>query len=293
MVSAIIELRETGQYMLKELLEAAGIAKSVFKYWNDRLSKAQGKDTEIVQQIREIVSQSRGRYGYRRVCLALKQRGWVVNHKKVLRLMRQYQLLCVKFKHRNRQYQSYKGKVGKIAGNKLTRRFNTDRPYQKVLTDVTQFNISATGEKLYLSPFMDVYSGEILSYTIDRSPTLDIALAPLEALVQRRPVLDYRMTVHSDQGWHYQHKRWVTYLEKHKIFQSMSRKGNCLDNAPMENFFGLLKQEMFYGQAFATYTELEAAIHQYIDFYNNDRIKTKLKGMSPVNYRRHTFEDIA
>ena len=73
----------------------------------------------------------------------------------------------------------------------------------------------------------------------------------------------------------------------------MSRKGNCLDNSPMENFFGLLKQEMFYGQQFITYTELESAIHQYIDFYNNDRIKTKLKGMSPVNYRKHTFNKIA
>lgn len=259
--------------MLKELLEAAGIAKSVFKYWNDRLSDYHNKDAEIVQQIREIVGQSKGRYGYRRVCLALKQRGWVVNHKKVLRLMRQYQLLCMKFKHRNRQYKSYKGKVGRIARNKLTRRFKTDRPYQKVLTDVTQFNISATGEKLYLSPFLDVYSGEILSYKIGHSPTLDIALIPLEDLVKRRPDLDYRMTVHSDQGWHYQHKKWVGYLKKSKTFQSMSRKGNCLDNAPMENFFGLLKQEMFYGRAFTTYTELETAIHEYIDFYNNDRIK--------------------
>lgn len=279
--------------MLKELLEAAGIAKSVFKYWNDRLPEEHNKDTEVVQSIQDIVTESKGRYGYRRVCLALKKRGLVVNHKKVLRLMRQYQLLCVKFKHRNRQYKSYKGKVGKVAKNKLSRRFKTDRPYQKVLTDVTQFNISASEEKLYLSPFMDVFSGEILSYRISRAPTLDIAINPLEELIEQRPKLDYRMTVHSDQGWHYQHKKWVRHLKEHKTFQSMSRKGNCLDNAPMENFFGLLKQEMFYGQSFMTYAELESAIHQYIDFYNNDRIKTKLKGMSPVNYRKHTFNKIA
>ncbi len=239
------------------------------------------------------MTESKGRYGYRRVCLALKNRGIVVNHKKVLRLMRKYQLLCVKFKHRNRQYKSYKGKVGKVAKNTLSRRFKTDRPYQKVLTDVTQFNISASGEKLYLSPFMDAFSGEIYSYKISRSPTLDIAIDPLKELIEHRPALDYRMTVHSDQGWHYQHKKWVKYLKQNKTFQSMSRKENCLDNSPMENFFGLLKQEMFYGEQFTTYTELASAIHQYIDFYNHDKIKTKLKGMSPVNYRRHTFNKMA
>ena len=275
--------------MLKELLETAGIAKSVFKCWNDRLPEENSKDTEIVQSIRDIVKDSQGRYGYRRVCLSLKNRGIIVNHKKVLRLMRQNQLLCVKFKHRNRQYKSYKGKVGKIAKNKLSRRFKTDRPYQKVLTDITQFNISASGEKLYLSPFMDVFSGEILSDRSSRAPTLDNAIIPLKELIDLRPELDYRMTVHSDQGWHYQHKKWVKYLKTHKTFQSMSRKGNCLDNASMENFFGLLKQEMFYGQQFVTYKELESAIHQYIEFYNHDRIKTKLKGMSPVIYRKHTF----
>ncbi|CEA01981.1 Integrase core domain protein [Jeotgalicoccus saudimassiliensis] len=289
----IIELRKTGRYQLKELLETAKIAKSVFKYWNDRLPEQHDKEAEIVESIQTIVAESKGRYGYRRVCLALKNKGMIVNHKKVLRLMRKYQLLCGKFKHRNRQYKAYKGKVGKIAKNKLSRRFKTDRPYQKVLTDITQFNIPASGEKLYLSPFMDAFSGEILSCKINRSPTLDIAIDPLIDLIQQRPMLDYRMTVHSDQGWHYQHRQWVKYLKKHQTFQSMSRKGNCLDNSPMENFFGLLKQEMFYGQQFTTYTELESAIHQYIAFYNNDRIKTKLKGMSPVNYRRHTFNKIA
>src|SRR5699024_1435035 len=138
--------------------------------------------------------------------------------------------------------------------------YATDRPYQKVLTDITQFTVSASGEKLYLSPFMDVFSGEILSYTISRAPTLDIAIKPLKELIEHRPDLAYRMTVHSDQGWQYQHKKWVSHLKEHKTFQSMSRKGNCLDNAPMENFFGLLKQEMFYGQQFMTYKELESAI---------------------------------
>src|SRR5699024_2494583 len=133
-VRAIIELRETGLYMLKELLEAAQITKSVFKYWNDRLPEENNKDTALVQALKDIVTERDRRYGYSRVCLALKKRGIIVNHTKVLRLMRQDQLLCVMFKHRNRQYKSYKGTVAKIAKTKLSRRCKTGLPYQKLLT---------------------------------------------------------------------------------------------------------------------------------------------------------------
>lgn len=136
--------------------------------------------------------------------------------------------------------------------NKLRRWFKTDRRYQKVLIDVTQFNILASGEKLYLSPLMDAFSGEISSYRISRARRLDIVVNLLEESIERGLKLDYRMMVHSDQGWHYRHKKWVRHLKEHKIFQSMSRKGNYLDNSAMENFIGLLKQEMFYGQHFMT-----------------------------------------
>ncbi len=111
-------------------------------------------------------------------------------------------------------------------------------------------------------------------------------------MIESRPNLDHRLTIHSDQGWHYQHSQYTNLLKEHKIFQSMSRKGNCLDNSVMENFFGLLKQEMYYGQKFKDFQDLEQAIHRYINFYNNERIKSKLKGLSPKNYRRQTFEII-
>jgi len=136
---------------------------------------------------------------------------------------------------------------------------------------------------------MDVYSLEILSFKVSSRPTLDIVTEPLHELLAMRPDVNYRCTIHSDQGWHYQNYKYVNFLKQHQMFQSMSRKGNCLDNALMENFFGLLKQEMFYGQHFDNVHQLKVAIHRYINFYNNDRIKTKLKGLSPKRFRKQTF----
>ena len=146
------------------------------------------------------------------------------------------------------------------------------------------------GVKLYLSPIMDIYNGEILSYGIGPSPTLDLAIKPLKEAIEIVKDSKYRTTIHSDQGWQYQHKKWVNTLKENKIFQSMSRKGNCLDNSPMENFFGILKQEMYHGEALCSFEELKAKIDRYIDYYNNKRIKQKLAGMSPVQYRIHTSQ---
>ncbi|MCJ0912952.1 IS3 family transposase, partial [Mammaliicoccus sciuri] len=151
--------------------------------------------------------------------------------------------------HRGRKYRSFKGKVGKVAQNILNRRFKTNLPFQKVVTDITEFKLM-NDQKLYLSPFMDLYSSEIISFKISSRPTLDIVINPLKEMIESRPNLDHRLTIHSDQGWHYQHSQYTNLLKEHKIFQSMSRKGNCLDNSVMENFFGLLKQEMYYGQKF-------------------------------------------
>ncbi|MFL6560987.1 MAG: transposase, partial [Bacillus sp. (in: firmicutes)] len=134
------------------------------------------------------------------------------------------------------------------------------------------------------------YNGEILSYGIGMRPTLEIALNPLEEALKIVKDSKYRTTIHSDQGWHYQHKKWVKTLKENKVFQSMSRKGNCLDNSPMENFFGLLKQEMYYGEPLCSFKELKKRIEEYIDYYNNKRIKQKLAGLSPVQYRTHTSQ---
>ncbi|MEX2949559.1 IS3 family transposase [Staphylococcus warneri] len=289
-VKIIKDIHETQNIGLSVLFKVANIAKSVYYYWVGRF-KEPNKDETIIQAIKDICQTCQYTYGYRRVTQALANLGFKVNHKKVRKLMKSLDLTCTKFTHRNRRYKAYKGKVGKVANNLIKRRFKTDRPYQKIVTDITEFKLK-NDQKLYLSTFMDVYSSEIISFTMSDRPTLEIVMTPLQELIDQKPEINYRSTIHSDQGWHYQHAKYVKCLKDNNIFQSMSRKGNCLDNALMENFFGLLKQEMFYGNQFQHFNQLKQAIHQYIDFYNNERIKTKLKGLSPKNYRRQTFEII-
>lgn len=239
--------------------------------------------------ILETFEQHEGRYGYRRIHAELKAQGHKINHKKVHRIMNELNLKCVKFVRKSR-YKSYNGTVGKVAKNRLNRRFNTPYALQKLVTDVTEFKCT-NNEKLYLSPIMDLYNGEILGFSMSKRPTLEFVI---DSLKQALPIIheraEYRTTIHSDQGWHYQHNSWVKTLKQNKIFQSMSRKATCADNAAMENFFGLLKQEMYYGEELMSYEALQKKIEKYIDYYNNDRIKQKLAGMSPVKYRTHASQ---
>jgi len=182
--------------------------------------------------------------------------------------------------------------VGKIARNRIHRRFHTVIEHQKITTDTTEFKYYEADDsgiirtkKLYLNPFMDMYNSEIISYHISQRPKADAVLNALNKAIEITADCPYRRTFHSDQGWVYQQKFYIRRLKENKIFQSMSRKGNCLDNSPMENFFGVLKQEMYYGKVYHTYSELQQAIETYIIYYNNRRIKEKLNWMSPVQYK--------
>lgn len=155
---------------------------------------------------------------------------------------------------------------------------------------MTEFKCTGD-EKLYLSPILDLHNGEIISFGTSNRPTLDFVLEPLhQAINIIGEEAEYSTTIHSNQGWQYQHNQWVKLLKKNKIFQSMSRKATCADNASMENFFGILKQEMYYGEELLSYQALKQKIEAYINYYNNDRIKQKLGGMSPVQYRTHTSQ---
>ena len=193
--------------------------------------------------------------------------------------MRQMNL---KAKRRKQHYHSYKGEIGKVAPNRLERNFAASRPNQKWTTDVTQVNIHE--KKLYISPILDMYNGEIISYSISNSPDLKMVTTMLDKAFKKYDSLD-DLVFHSDQGWHYQHSRYQQMLKKKGIVQSMSRKGNCLDNAMMENFFGLMKTELLYLQEWDSVEQFEKALRAYIKYYNNDRIKLRLKGKSPVQYR--------
>lgn len=267
-------------------MDIAKLPKSSYYERKIKLEQPIDKDKHIKEEIKTIVEASKGRYGYRRVTLVLKNKGFKINHKRVLRIMREESLLCSKFKTRSRKYSSYKGQIGKVADNIVNRQFRSSKPNQLWLTDVTEFRIKGQEKKIYLSPILDIYNSEIISYTLSNHPTINLTNKMLEkALEENKDIKD--LTIHSDQGFHYQHSSWTKKLEKMNIRQSMSRKGNCLDNSPMENFFGILKQEMYYGAEFKNYNELVVEIEKYIRWYNEDRIKTKLNGMSPVMYRLH------
>lgn len=215
--------------------------------------------------------------------MVMRSKGYTLNHKTVLKLMR---ILDLKGKQRkNGIYHSYKGEVGKIADNILKRDFHASKPFEKLTTDVTQFKVC--DEKVYLSPVMDLYNREIVSYSISTSPNLWQIRDMLDGLFAKLPA-DASPVFHSDQGWQYQHAEYQRLLAEHNITQSMSRKGNCMDNGAMENFFGRLKVEMFYGENFENVNVFIDELKRYIDYYNYERISMKLKGMSPVQYRTHS-----
>lgn len=234
------------------------------------------------QSIMEVFEKNGQRYGYRRIALELQAKGIIINHKKVFRLMK---MLGIRGKKRkNERYHSYKGEVGKVADNLLNRDFNAEAAFEKLVTDVTRFKVKDT--QVYLSPIMDLYNNEIMSYSVSLHPDLAQIREMLDELSKKLPK-GATPILHSDQGWQYQHAEYQRYLREHNITQSMSRKGNCMDNGAMECFFGRLKVEMFYGEKFENVEDFIQKLHEYISYWNNERISLKLKGMSPVQYRTH------
>ncbi|HIH3912264.1 TPA: IS3 family transposase, partial [Streptococcus pneumoniae] len=229
----------------------------------------------------------KGNYTYRRVHLELRNRGYLVNHKRVQGLMK---VLNLQAKMRQkRKYSSHKGDVGKKAENLIQSQFEGSKTMEKCYTDVTEFAIPASTQKLYLSPVLDGFNSEIIAYHLSTSPNLEQVQTMLEQAFTEK---HYENTIlHSDQGWQYQHDSYHRFLESKGTQASMLRKGNSQDNGMMESFFGILKSEMFYGyeKTFKSLNQLEQAIIDYIDYYNNKRIKVKLKGLSPVQYRTKSF----
>jgi putative transposase len=254
------------------------MARSTF-YYQQKALMAKDKYADLKKSIRAIYERHKGRYGYRRITATIKQSGVNVNHKTVQRLMAE---LGLKSLVRIKKYRSYKGNVGRIAPNLLQRQFVAEKANQKWVTDVTEFNVA--GEKLYLSPILDLYNGEIIAYETSRRPVFKMVSDMLKkAWAKLNP--EDRPMLHSDQGWQYQMSAYQRTLEQRQVVQSMSRKGNCLDNAAMESFFGVLKSEYYYLNKFKSVEELEKGLATYIRYYNHDRIKMKLKGLSPVQYR--------
>lgn len=256
------------------------MARSSFYYYK-KARQIKDKYLEIKELISSTYHKHKGRFGYRRITLIIKQKGFIINHKTVLRLMKS---LGLKSLIRVKKYKSYKGEKGKIAPNILERNFMATQPNEKWATDITEFNVS--GKKLYLSPIIDLYNQEIISYELSVNPVFSQVATMLKKAFRKIPQKT-NLLLHSDQGWQYQLKRYQYLLKQKGITQSMSRKGNCLDNAIIENFFGIIKSELFYLKKYKSISELKKEIKDYINYYNNERIKLNLKGMSPIEYRTH------
>ena len=264
---------------MKALVALADIPRSTF-YDIAKKIDLPDSDADLKNEIKTIFVEHEGRYGYRRIRDELANRGQKVNHKKVQRIMKELGLKCIV---RMKKYKSYKGTVGKIAPNILDRNFVSEAPNEKWVTDITEFKLF--GEKLYLSPVLDLFNGEIITYTIGFRPTYSLVSEMLEKALKHLPV-DHQLLMHSDQGWHYQMKKYRQALQSRGIVQSMSRKGNCYDNSVMENFFGIMKSEFLYLKEFESVEHFKKELEKYIDYYNTKRMKAKLK-MSPVQYRTH------
>ena len=279
-MQVIQKLRQS--FPLELLLDIAQLPRATY-YYHVKRQAAPDKYLDAQAAITGIYHENKGRYGYRRITADLRNRGFGLNHKTVQRLMKKLGLVC---RVRMKKYHSYKGEVGKIVPNLLERNFEAKKPNQKWVTDVTEFHLF--GQKLYLSPILDLCSRDIVSYALSDRPGLSMVIRMLDSAFAQ--ISDStNLILHSDQGWQYQHKHYQRMLKKKGIRQSMSRKGNCLDNAVIQNFFGLLKSELLYLQKFESMQQFKAELIEYLDYYNNSRAKAKLKGLPPAVHRQQAL----
>ncbi|WP_302018251.1 IS3 family transposase [Klebsiella pneumoniae] len=272
----ISELRH--EHALRDLLRAAGMSRSTW-YYNMNALKQGDRYAGLKENIRKIYHYHKGRYGYRRITLALRKQGLRINHKTVQRLMAELSLRSV---IRAKKYRAWKGRTGEAAPNILSRNFGASKANEKWVTDVTEFPVP--GKKLDLSSVLDLFNREVIAYSLSERPVMEMVNTMLDGAFPKLRPGDAPL-LHSDQGWHYRMRSYQERLKAHGMTQSMSRKGNCLDNAVMENFFGTLKSECFYLREFRSVSALRKAVEDYIHYYNNERISLKLKGLSPVEYR--------
>lgn len=254
-------------------------------YYHAAQLDAPDKHAALKAEISRLFAQHKRRLGHRRIRLLLRRSGWMVTKKLVFKLMHQ---LGLKSKARiTRKYRSYAGTLSRIAENLLDRDFHAAGPNQKWVSDVTEFRVD--NRKVYLSPVYDLYDHSVVSYSCSTSPSTALTAQSLQtAFDTQRPASN--LLVHTDQGFQYQHSSWHRILRAHHATQSMSRKGNCHDNAVMENFFGHLKSEMYHGEHFNDVDDLVNAIEDYIRWYNDERVQERLKGMTPMEYRNHALQ---
>lgn len=274
------------KYLVGQLCQFLGLSRSTFYYHRAKLTRPDAYEA-VGPLLRQVFDNSYKAYGYRRIQAVLKQKhGFSLSGKTVLKLMREENRVCL---IRRKKYVSYRGAVGLAAPNVLERDFSTTAPNRKWATDVTKFKV--LGQKHYFSPVIDLFNGEVITYTLKTAPDLNLVTSMLSKAIEKLPA-GSKTIIHSDQGWHYRHLAYQHQLQKAGIRQSMSRKGNCLDNAVAENFFGHFKEEFLRQQTFTSLDQFRNEMDRYIHWFNNDRIRLKLKGLSPVEYRTQSLAKI-
>ena len=279
---AVKRLNEEKCYPIITLCNILKLNRSSYYKWLRRDGSEQdAKDAELVKRISELYQESNGIFGYRRMQLNLKRRFQIhCNKKRVYRIMNAIGLKSVIRRRKRPHYIKSTPEV--TAENILSRNFTAERLNEKWLTDVTEFKYGVGG-KMYLSAILDLKDKSIVAYAIGHSNNNKLVFDTFETAVQKYPYA--KPLFHSDRGFQYTGKIFKAKLNTQGMTQSMSRVGRCIDNGPMEAFWGTLKAEMYYLHSFPDYDSLKIAIESYITFYNSSRYQQKLGGLAPLEFR--------
>lgn len=263
------------------LCEIAGIPRQSFYKWLKRIpSPRELENQELMQTLYSLYEKVEGIYGYRRLTMHLRrQTEKAINHKRVQRLMKLKGIQSV-IRRKRKKYE--RSAPQQVAENVLNRKFQAEAPNKKWVTDVTEFKYG-NGQKAYLSAVLDLHDNAIVSYVLGHSNNNSLVFETLELAVEATP--GSTPLLHSDRGFQYTSLSFKKILDKNKMTQSMSRVGRCIDNGPMESFWGTLKCEKYYLHTYRTFEELKRDIDDYIHFYNNERLQEKLNGLSPMEFR--------
>ena len=267
------------------LCDFAGIARSSYYKWLNKVETKKDKENSIIiKELTKIYDDVNGIYGYRRMTMNINRNlNKQYNYKRIYRLMKSMNLQSVIRKKKKRYVKSTPQIT---AENVLNRDFSAATLNEKWLTDVTEFKLT-NGTKAYLSAIIDLYDNSIVSYVLGHSNNNKLVFDTFDLAIERNPSAS--PLLHSDRGYQYTSKAFKLKLDKVSATQSMSRVGRCIDNGPIEGFWGIIKSEMYYLRKVDNYDQLKLEIDNYIEFYNNKRLQKKLKGLSPIEYRAQTL----
>ena len=285
-VKASVVASLSGPHRLDDLLKCAGLPRSTYYYALSHPKKP--TRPELREDVVEIFSRTPNGCGHRQIAMCLRaERGAVIADKTVLKMMREMGIRCgIRRETDYHRYNSYKGVVGETFENVIGRDFSADGPWRKMGTDVTEFR--QPWGKAYFAPIYDFGSKEIVAWSTSRRPDMAQQMALLDRLLAKMPEGETPI-LHSDMGWQYQHEAWTGRLREAKITQSMSRKGNCVDNGATEQVFGHIKDEFFRGRSWADFETFESDLDAYVVHWNTMRRQVKLKGLTPEEFRRQSL----